>query len=183
MALNMDEVIAALESGENAENAFARGISDEVEKTAEFQEYEKTAEEKVAEADAEGRIMARGFWDEFQKIAVSMQPQYPADPGAVVDNPAVEVSRGEAAMPQADKATQVMAMINQLTAAGKVGAGEITTPAGAMPMQKADPAEGSAPLVADQVKAQESAMTGGAPAEKEAGYGIVADIYNTFFGE
>jgi hypothetical protein len=179
----MDEVIAALESGENAENAFARGISDDAEKTAGVyneQEYEKTAEEKVAEADAEGRIMARSFWDEFQKIAVSMQPQYPADPGSIVDNPAVEVSRGEAAMPQADKAMQVMNMINQLTAASKVGAGEITTPAGAMPMQKANPAEGSAPLLADQVRAQESAM---GASEKEAGYAIVANIYNTFFGE
>ena len=195
--LNMEEVLAALEDNNTPEESFAAGLQDDNEKVASAYsqetgtpetpamagDYSQEDVEKVAQADAEGRIMAQGFWDELQKVAVAPVAAYPADPGAIPANPAVEVAKGEFAQPHAEGVSKVNAMIAQLTAAGKVGAGEIGTPAGVMPEAHTDPQDGNAPLAVDQAKAQEAAASGGQPAVKTGAVNIVNYLYEQYFGE
>jgi hypothetical protein len=72
--------------------------------------------QKVAtEMDEAGRVMARAFYDEFQKIAVSAHGYVdsPAEQGAGRTNPAVAVSFAPERMENAGKAIQIL---TQLTA-------------------------------------------------------------------
>ena len=138
---------------------------------------------KIAEADEQGRIMARAFFDEIEKLSVAPVAEYPADPGAIPNNPAVEVGRGEPAQRHQQAQSAANALIAQLTAANKVGAGEINTPAGAQPLPKIDPQEGNQPLAADMAKAQEKAAVPGAEAVKTGAYHIVDTLYKKYFKE
>jgi hypothetical protein len=207
MALSMQEVLDALAENKNPEEAFAAGITDNVEKVAGAADAttpvveekgtpetptEATPEAtddmaKVAEADAQGRIMARSFYDELNKLAVAPVAPYPADPGAIPNNPALEIGRGEPAQPQAEKSQQINGIIASLTAANKVGAGEIATPAGAQPVAHTDPQEGNMPLVYDQAAAQERAAVPGAEAVKTGELAgaekIVTSLYNKYVAE
>jgi len=206
MAINMEQILEALSETENPEEAFAKTLQEGTEKVANAKEdeketpdtpeasekeVEKTAEQteedeemaKVAEADAEGRIMARAFIDELQKLGVAPVADYPADPAAVPNNPAVEMGRGEPAQPHADKQGKVNAILNTLVAANKVGAGEIGTYAGPMPEAKADPQEGNMPLAADADAAQKRAAVPGASVEKNSALKIVNTLYARVFGE
>ena len=189
MSLNMEQVLEALET-QDPKEAFVAGLQ---EKTAEAEQETETPETqtkvseedltKVAEADAQGRIMARAFFDELQKVGVAPIADYPADPAAIPNNPAVEVGRGEPAQPQAEKSMKINSIIAGLTAAGKVGAGEIATPAGPAPEQKVNPQEGNQPLAADVRKAQERAAVPGVDVEKQSAFKIVDSLYNKYFGE
>ncbi len=205
--LSMDEVLNALAENKNPEEAFVEGISEEpgAEKVAALEPVvqEKGTPEtpaevvnaddmaKVAEADAQGRIMARAFNDELKKLAVAPVAPTPADPGAIPNNPALEVGRGEPAQPQYEKSMQVNGIIAALTAANKVGAGEIATPAGAQPAQHTDPQEGNMPLAYDQAVAQERAAVPGVEAVKTGELAsddkgaefIVTALYNKYVGE
>ena len=202
--IDMENVLTALAENENPEEAFAQGLQgdEEVEKSAEATEGQETetpetpeaSEEivtdgtedvdmaKVAEADAQGRIMARAFVDEMQKLGVAPMADYPADPGSVPNNPAVEMGRGEAAQPHGNKSATANAAINALSAANKVGAGEIANPAGVQPFPgKADPQEGNLPLAADAAAAQTRAAVPGVSYDKTAALKIVDVLHGKYF--
>lgn len=76
---------------------------------------ELAMQEKVAELDAEGRIIARGFMDEIQKIAVEVTGMTP-NTGAVPANPAVQVSNTDAHEADVQK---VESLIKKLTLGGE----------------------------------------------------------------
>lgn len=191
MSIDMDQVLKALAENENPEEAFAESLQEKTAEELEAASTEKqetetpetqeasteetveavpTDEEiaKVAEADAQGRVMANAFKDQMDKLGVAPMADYPADPGAIPNNPALEVGRGEPAQPHADKSGKVNAIINSLVAANKVGAGEIANPAGVSPQGKVDPQDGNMPLAADAAKAQERAAVPGMDYEKGA---------------
>jgi len=90
--LNIDQILRDLERQKTAEEIFADGLQEPkaeeavaepvvavaeeaVEKTAEAIELEKLAEmeKEAAELDAKGRIMARGFMSELQKLASAVE--------------------------------------------------------------------------------------------------------------
>ncbi len=195
----MEQVLAALASDSTPEEAFATGLQDGTEKVASSTQQETETPEtlkasteysysdddlaKVAEADDQGRIMARAFFDELNKMAVAPVANYPADPGAIPMNGAVEVGRGEPAQPHGEKSMQVNSILNSLVAANKVGAPEIAMPAGPQPGPKADLQTGNQPLAADMAKQQERAMVPGMEVEKQSGVKIVNNLYAKYFGE
>ncbi len=197
--INMEQVLAALANDSTPEEAFATGLQDGTEKVASSSKQEMETPEtleaytgngysdsdlaKVAEADDQGRIMARAFFDELNKMAVAPIANYPADPGAIPMNGAVEVGRGEPAQPHGEKSMQVNSILNSLVAANKVGAPEIAMPAGPQPGQKADLQTGNQPLAADLAKAQERAMVPGMEVEKQSGVKIINNLYAKYFGE
>lgn len=212
MSIDMDQVLQALAENENPEEVFAESLQKETEKTAEELETAATEEQetetpetqeastektveavptdndiaKVAEADAQGRVIANAFANQLEKLGIAPMADYPADPGALPNNPALEVGRGEPAQPHADKSKKVNAIIGQLVAANKVGAGEITNPAGTAPQAKVDPQEGNMPLAADAAKAQERAAVPGMEYEKGAEVAPEEGatlIVNTLFGK
>jgi hypothetical protein len=196
--INMEQVLKALEESENPEETFNAALQEGTEKVAEKTEKEpveeketgtpETSEEdsdldKIAEADAQGRIMARAFFDEMSKLAVAPVAEYPADPGAVPNNPAVEVGRGEPAQRNVEGQSAASALIAQLTAANKVGAGEVATPAGVQPVAKSDPQEGNQPLAADVAKEQERQAVPGAESVKTGALKITEALYKKYFPE
>jgi hypothetical protein len=83
---------------------------------------------KVAEeVDAQGRVMARAFYDELQKLAVGTQMVDTPHPGAMVDNPAVQMPIAmPGATPGQDATGRVAAIINQLKAPTEAGVSSIT---------------------------------------------------------
>lgn len=197
MSIKMEEILKNLEDGSNPEESFNAALQ---EKKAEYENSDAEGQEtktpetsedsdmdKIAEADSQGRIMARAFYDELEKIGVAPVAEYPADPGAVPNNPAVEVGRGEPAQRNQEAQAAANALISQLTAAGKVGAGEVATPAGAQPVAHSDPQEGNRPLAADVAKAKERAATGAQEEEKtsasEGANRIVSELYDKLFNE
>jgi hypothetical protein len=188
MSINIEQVLASLDEDENPEGAFLANLQ---EKTASAETQEKETPEtpkdsdmeKIAEADAQGRIMARAFFDELEKIGVLPTAEYPADPGAVANNPAVEVGRGELAQSNVEGQSAANQLIAELVAANKIGAGEVATPAGVYPVVKADPNEGNMPLAADIAKAKEKAAVPGAEAVKTGALKITKTLYNKYFGE
>ena len=192
MSLKIEEILNELEENSTAtpENDFAKGLLGQ-EKVAEDNSEtettpsspETTDEDLVKEADAQGRIMARAFVEELNKVAVAPVADYPADPGAIPSNPALELPRGEGNQPHAEQNAKVNAIIGQLTAANKVGAGEISGPAGVMSMEEKTPGN-EVQVAADAAKEQEQAATGGGPsAEKTSAEDIISSLYDTYFGE
>lgn len=186
----MDDVLRGLAEETNPEesfNAAIQGTEKVASATPELSEVmwtpetsEDTDMDKIAEADAQGRIMARAFFDEMNKMAVAPVAEYPADPGAIPNNPAVEVGRGELAQRNQEAQAAANRIIAQLTQANKVGAGEIATPAGVQPVPKIDPNEGNQPLAADIAKMQEAeAVKTGSASSAEM---IVGALYNAYFG-
>jgi len=198
--INMEQVLEALANDSTPEEAFATGLQDGTEKVASSTEQETETPEtleaspeefelseddlaKVAEADDSGRIMARAFFDELSKLAVAPVANYPADPGAIPMNGAVEVGRGEPAQPHGEKSMQVNSILNSLVAANKIGAPEIAMPAGPQPGPKADLQTGNQPLAADMAKQQERAMVPGMEVEKQSSVKIINNLYEKYFGE
>ncbi|MBC8549302.1 MAG: hypothetical protein H8D23_06590 [Candidatus Brocadiales bacterium] len=194
MGINMEQVLQALAETENPEESFNAALQDtekvasatpaveeEVMETPETSEDEDLA--KVAEADAQGRIMARAFHDELNKLAVAPVAAYPADPGALPNNPAVEMGRGEPAQRHQAGQSAANGLIAQLSSAGKVGQGEFGTPAGVQPLPPTDPMEGNQPLAADMGKMQERAAVPGADAVKTGALKITETLYNKYFGD
>ena len=138
MSRTLEEIIADLEK-EAAESTPEEKTAEEKteekteekseEKTEEkTEEGEKTAEEKTEEKseevseedqlkkeaeeyDAAGRIIARAFADELEKISVTVTGMTP-NTGAVPDNPALQVSNEE--VHEGDVA-KVQAILNKLT--------------------------------------------------------------------
>lgn len=158
--------------------------SEEQEKTAENKSQEESEEEmrKTAKrADEEGRVMARSFFDELQKLGVAPTAEYPSDPGAVPINRGVEVPRGEAAQPHAEQTSKVNQIIAQLTTSNKVGAGEVGTSAQVEPQKHTAPQE--APVAADIMKAEERKMTGEGQVVKTGSAKILTNLYNEYFPE
>jgi hypothetical protein len=187
MGIDIDQVIKSLEENGDARESFNAALQGtEKVASAEYEtETPETPEDsdmaKIAEADAQGRIMARAFFDEMNKIAVAPVSEYPADPGAIPANPGVEVGRGELAQRNMQGQSAALNLIAQMTAAGKVGAGEVATPGMVQPLPKADPSEGSQPLAADLARAQERAAFEGT--EKTGALKITQALYNRYFGE
>jgi len=193
MSLKIEDILNDLEKTASAESTpetnFASGL---VEKTASANAGtaptpEVSEDEIVKQADAQGRIMAQAFVNELQKQAVAPVGEYPADPGALANNPGLELPRGEANQPHAEANAKVNGIISQLTGAGKVGAGEIATPGGVVSVEPHSmPNEPQ--VVADQAKLQEAQATGGmapgvgAGPEKEAATRIVSSLYDKYFG-
>jgi hypothetical protein len=193
MSLKIEDILNDLEKTASAESTpetnFASGL---VEKTASANAGtaptpEVSEDEIVKQADAQGRIMAQAFVNELQKQAVAPVGEYPADPGALANNPGLELPRGEANQPHAEANAKVNGIISQLTGAGKVGAGEIATPGGVVSVEPHSmPNEPQ--VVADQARLQEAQATGGmapgvgAGPEKEAATRIVSSLYDKYFG-
>ena len=194
MSLKIEDILNDLEKTASADSTpetdFASGL---VEKTASSNETvptpapEASEDEIVKQADAQGRIMAQAFVNELQKQAVAPVGEYPADPGAISNNPGLELPRGEANQPHAEANAKVNGIISQLTGAGKVGAGEIATPGGVVSVEPHSMTN-EPQVVADQAKLQESQATGGAAPgvgagpEKEAATRIISSLYDKYFG-
>jgi hypothetical protein len=92
------------------------------------QEVDEELMKKVAEeVDNQGRIMARGFWDEFNKLAVGTQVADTPHPGAMPENGAMQMMRAYPGMtPGQDSTDRVSAIISQLTAPTQAGVSSIT---------------------------------------------------------
>jgi len=193
MSLKIEDILNDLEKTASADSTpetdFASGL---VEKTASDNSATVptpaiSEDEIVKQADAQGRIMAQAFVSELQKQAVAPIGEFPADPGALANNPGLELPRGEANQPHAEANAKVNGIISQLTGAGKVGAGEIATPGGVVSVEPHSmPNEPQ--IVADQAKMQEAQATGGmapgvgAGPEKEAATRIVSSLFDKYFG-
>lgn len=68
LKLKVDELLAKLEKTASAEEIFANNLSKEAEAT--FENFTDSEMSKLAEEwDQKGRILARAFFDEFQKLA------------------------------------------------------------------------------------------------------------------
>lgn len=193
-SLNLDAIMAAIESASTPEEeliAKLAGVTP-VEKSEEIVETpekpvvtttEKNAEpegddlqKKAAEVDDQGRIMARAFFDELNKIAVGDVGITP-NPAAVPDNPGIQLSNqggvGAAAYGPAD------AVIQQLTASAQVGGpqGTIGVQGGAMQPIPGVAGVDEHPVAADAAKAKERAM-----ADKTAADKAISALYKKFVG-
>lgn len=128
-SINLDELIESLSSGSTPEEELINkmaGVKSESEIKEESPEIEKKAEEKstsdeldklAAEADDQGRIIARAFMDELNKIAVgdTDKTENSAEEG---DNPALQLSNKEIGLATASAADN---LIQGLTASVKAG--------------------------------------------------------------
>ncbi len=172
--MNIKEVLDAMEL-DSKELEKQASVKTEVETKVTEDQYTEDEMNKVAEADAEGRIMARGFWDEMKKMA-QIDPAgtpLPADPGAIRRFPAVEVGRGDGADTigaGGEAAAQARATVNQLPVATLTGNGEITVNGNPQVVAKKDPQEGNPPLAADVAIAQ----------EKQAADEILTNLFNKY---
>jgi hypothetical protein len=99
-----------------------------VEPTNEIVEDDEALMRKVAEeVDMQGRVMARAFYDELQKIAVGTQMVDTPHPGAMVGNPAMQMAIAQpGATPGQDATSRVAAIINQLKAPTEAGVSSVT---------------------------------------------------------
>jgi len=182
--MNLDAVLQAIEEGPSPKEAFnASLLTKSAEKEMETPETPEDSDmAKVAEADAIGRIMARSYVDELAKLGVAPVAEYPADPGAITNNPNVEVGRGEFARKNEEVRSAAEALIAQLTAANKVGAGELATPAGVQPVGHTDPQEGNQPLAYDMAAEQERQVAPGGEVKTGAAK-ILTALYENYFTE
>lgn len=167
MAYTLQEIIEQLEKTAapvETDSALEVPETIQVDDDAEFR---KIAEEY----DAAGRIMARAFADEMNKIAVGVTGVTP-NTAAVPDNPAVQLSNEDVNLPEV---AQVVGAVREMTQgaeakmspAGQVTvASQVVTPAG--------PSE-QKPVAADMRSAQEDAV-----AEKQAE--VVNRLWQHYFG-
>ncbi|MBC8437009.1 hypothetical protein H8D85_01650 [bacterium] len=225
MGLNIDEILQSLEETKTAEAQFADGINENdtdiveekvaeateavEEKVAEAtesveeatetvdEEAIKTAEaEKVAEYDAQGRIIARAFMDELEKVAVGtgMYMAHSADATKGVN----ELPTGD--IPEAGKAEAVIGQLKQMEAIGN-SPSYIQVNGQAQPAPVKAPDETKGAIAADARPDMNQAIGGpagmgaapvdGAPAgeEKTAEADttpeerILGNLYNSYFGE
>lgn len=146
---------------------------DEVLKNLQGEEYT----DKLASAEEEGRIMARGFTEEFMKQAVEtdpiqVTPDHGQTPGNV--NPRVQMSTAGGAVGGA--ASQV---INSLMSRTGQNGGVIQTPAGTVAAATTTDGDTQPPadaVIARVVASQEAAA-------KTAAEYIVEELYNRHIGQ
>lgn len=170
MALTLQEIIDQLEkTAAPVESAVEPTTQNtEIVSVDEDAEFRKIAEEY----DAAGRIMARAFADEMNKIAVGVTGITP-NTAAVPDNPAVQLSNEDVNLPEV---AQVVNTIREQTQ----GAEAKMTPAGQVQVEPkvttgAGPSE-QKPVAADMRSAQEDAA-----AAKTAQ--VVERLWNHYFGQ
>lgn len=181
--MTVDEVLKKLEDGgsdpaEDFQNELSKTAEDNDGSTSDKSE-EDIDREKIAELDQSGRIMARGFYDELEKLAKLPMGAggTPPDTGSIPDNPNVEVPKGEMAADQNLTSAQVRQLLKYLTQATQMGAGELATSGKAQPAAKTNPQ--SAPVAADVQKAQAEQATQAKEGEfkKEANQ-ILENLHN-----
>lgn len=124
----------------------------------------------VKQAELEGRAMAVGFMEEFNKVAVEthpiqITPDHGQTPGNV--NPTVQVSTAGGAV-----GSPASAIINSLLARSGQSGGTISGPAGIM--ARAETGVAAPPNAAEIARLQESQ----AAAAKTAGDYIIEQLYN-----
>ena len=113
MANTLEQIIADLEKTASAEPEVEGSVEtpETVVVTDEVAELQKIAELE----DMKGRIQARGFVDEIQKIAVTVTGMTP-NTGAIPANPAVQIATSDAH--EAD-VSKVESIIKKLTLGGE----------------------------------------------------------------
>lgn len=142
MANTLEQIIADLEKTAAAPAAIAEPVVVAETPVAVVETDEVASLQKVAEfEDMKGRIQARAFVDEIQKIAVTVTGLTP-NTGAVPANPAVQVSNSDAH--EADVA-KVESIIKKLTMGGEAK----VNPAGAVHEQNV-PVAGAQPIAVDE---------------------------------
>ena len=157
--MNLDEILATIQDGDPKETFLSKLAATNVETPEPTPvEKEKIAEaedeelmKKVAEeVDAQGRIMARAFMDELNKIAVSTQMVDTPHPAAIVENPAVEMGKDMPGMiPGQDITGRVSAIINQLKAPTEAGVSEIVQTGNVVDVPPRSPIDEAPPIAYD----------------------------------
>lgn len=122
----------------------------------------------AAEMDEAGRVMARAFYDELQKIAVSAHGYVDSAAEQVRENPAVQVSMAPERMENASKAIQI---ITQLTAGERVKG-----PEGYIQVN-GQPVDGTAP----EIPVEEHPVA--VDATKRADAKLITALYTKYFPE
>lgn len=176
MAKTLEQIIAELEKQAEVPTP-AEDLATTEEESFENQVDENDElREKVAEYDAAGRIMARGFYDEWQKLAVGVVGMTP-NTGEEGDNPAVQLSNGEI---QQGEVAQVVGTLRQMTQ----GAEANMSPGGKIENQLTGQVSPTSPSVqhnpsvaADVKKQQELAV-----AEKTSSAEVVGRLFDHYFG-
>jgi len=186
MGLNIDEILKSLEAEKTAEAKFADGIAEEATEEA-TEEAEEETEKLAAEYDAQGRVMARAFMDELQKVAVAtgVYTGHSAD----MSKKPVELVTGD--VPEAGKADAVINKLREYEAAAQgsyVQADGVIMPA---PNKAVDETFGStavdgnpdknAPVGGEAAVEAEEEKT--AEAEETSEERILGTLYNAYFGE
>ena len=192
--LNIDEILASLEQEKTAEETFAEGVVDEkpeaVEETPE-EPAEKTAAEEssetteaspedapdlekvAAEYDAQGRIMAKAFMDELQKLAVGDGPYTPnMDDAKKGIN---ELVKGD--IPEGGKVDAVVAKLQELEGAARSGS-YVQVAAQPAPVPAKAPDETAGSTASDSRIKAASADKEESPESR-----IISNLYNTYFQE
>lgn len=168
MANTLEEIIADLEGKKAPEAQMAEKLA---EANVENQGDELNELRKLAsDLDAQGRAIARGFMAqlaEFQKVAVDTNGMTP-NPSAVPDNPAVQVSTGEAHEADTAKVQAILAKLTQ----GLHGKG----PQGAIHVGGNQPVEAVDPIVVDEHPVA-------ADVAKHASEDVISTLYSKYFGE
>ena len=190
----LDDVLKKLEKSREGEDlsktaaeTFVQNLSkddpvtepEKVEETTKVAEVPEDQEKIAQEFEDQGRIMARGFMNELNKLAVGTEVMTPNPDAVPKINPAAELAQTE--MPAEEPDIQaVVGEINRLRQATMVGArehgqsGTVTdTP------HKKPEVEGAPPVVYDQAKAQ----LGSGAVNKLASDEIVGTLYQHYFGE
>jgi hypothetical protein len=187
MATTLGEILETLQKVASAPEATPATLAPA---PAENQVSNEDAElRKIAEEyDAAGRIMARGFTDELQKIAVGATGITP-NTAAIPENPAVQVTDGYVQLPEVDAVVNTLRQMTQgaearFSSEGKVEVAPHTTmPTGASVSSDpkglaADAAKAQEAAVAERVTHSEAAAVHG---EKKAS-AAVEILYRSFFG-
>ena len=161
--LNLGEILAAAEAGTPREHFLAKLANIKEEDPKETPMPEKVASknltndeekeieimEKIAgQMDEQGRIMARAFVDEINKIAVGTQVM-DTPPGPGVSNAAMQLSATEHSPVGTDVTGRVSAVINQLKASTEAGVGEIGQSGTVIDRPPRPPVQEGAPVLAD----------------------------------
>ena len=195
--LNIDEILASLEQEKTAEENFSDGISAEtteassetssesVEAPGNSEEPEvKTAEEstdlekQAEEYDAQGRIMAKAFMDELQKIAVGEGPYTPLNDDA--KKGINELVKGD--IPEGGKVDAVVARLKEHEAIANSGSyvQEGGAPAPAAPKAPDETAGSTAAEMGTWNKVGEAKT---AETEESPETRIISNLYNSYFKE
>lgn len=191
--LNIDEILASLEQEKTAEENFSDGISAEtteasgetssegVEAPESSEESEvKTAsedsvdlEKQAEEYDAQGRIMAKAFMDELQKIAVGDGPYTPLNDD--VKKGVNELVKGD--IPEGGKVDAVVARLKEHEAIANSGSY----------VQEGGAPAPAAPKAPDETAGSTAAEMGTwnkvAEAESSPETRIIGNLYNAYFKE
>jgi NAD(P)-dependent dehydrogenase (short-subunit alcohol dehydrogenase family) len=147
--LTVEQLLAVLEEPKTPETEFATKLASANTTpvaTTSTENLETDRLQKLAqEADEQGRIVARAFYDELQKIAVSPVGMTP-NPAAIPDNPATQVSTGDI---KEDDVAQVVKAIMQLTNGERMQGPSGTVNVNNAPVAPATPTVDEYPIAAD----------------------------------